>query len=233
MKNALKRLLAAVAAMALLAAAAVCVPSMMYFLGGGIIKEFSGYDNAGMSMILYAFGIGLGAWLAFRGAEAAWAVAWPSESKEPSGKAGRRVNFAMVLLAAGIFSLPLAIFNNKVREIESKRGEGALKGNVGALRSALSIYYGDMSGQYPEDLAALTIAGKYIQHLPSLWSASDAGAWAAPHQPNREVQRYARFESRDTGKWGYVTPSPGNADSVTLFIDCTHTDTKGSVWTYY
>jgi hypothetical protein len=30
----------------------------------------------------------------------------------------------------------------------------------------LSVYYGDMEGQYPADLASLTVVSKYFQAIP-------------------------------------------------------------------
>src|ERR1700685_25189 len=59
-----------------------------------------------------------------------------------------------------------AIAIPKFASLIRKSGEGASKGNLGAIRSSLSIYYGDMEGQYPAQLAALTISGKYLSSVP-------------------------------------------------------------------
>lgn len=45
------------------------------------------------------------------------------------------------------------------------------KWNLGALRSALSLYYGDLEGQYPEDITALTVGGKSLTTIPA-WGTS-------------------------------------------------------------
>ena len=44
--------------------------------------------------------------------------------------------------------------------------EGKAKGNLGAIRSALSIFYGDNEGQYPESLDELV--PNYLKNIPFL-----------------------------------------------------------------
>ena len=39
------------------------------------------------------------------------------------------------------------------------------KGNLGSIRSALAIYYGDMEGLYPDDLAAIENR-RWLEKLP-------------------------------------------------------------------
>ncbi|MBI5208944.1 MAG: hypothetical protein HY927_03115 [Elusimicrobia bacterium] len=43
---------------------------------------------------------------------------------------------------------------------------------------------------------------------------------------------YAARTPADTGKWGYVN-DPASPDFGLVFIDCTHTDAKGSRWSSY
>lgn len=103
------------------------------------------------------------------------------------------------------------------------RYEGSMRGNLGAVRSALSIYYGDLEGAYPEDLRALTVQGKYLTAIPKVkipvhhWASAKVHAGPAPD---------------DAGGW-YYNNVPGDANIGTVLINCTHTDVKGSVWTSY
>src|SRR5471030_277116 len=71
-----------------------------------------------------------------------------------------------LMIVVAIIGILAAIAIPKFAELIRKSGEGASKGNVGSIRSALSIYYGDMEGQYPTQLAGLTVAGKYIAAIP-------------------------------------------------------------------
>ncbi|MFC1679726.1 hypothetical protein ACFL2T_05900 [Elusimicrobiota bacterium] len=107
------------------------------------------------------------------------------------------------------------------------------KGNLGAIRSALMIYYGDMRGVYPLTLEALTTNGMYLSRIPE--------AAAFPHhaptdrsEPYKSLpwKRGSKEPSRDTGAWGYVA-DPESEEFGTVFIDCTHADTKGNPWTHY
>ena len=72
-----------------------------------------------------------------------------------------------LMIVVAIIGILAAIAIPKFAELIRKSGEGASKGNLGSIRSSLSIYYGDMEGQYPMQLAALTIAGKYLSALPN------------------------------------------------------------------
>src|ERR1017187_2788762 len=71
-----------------------------------------------------------------------------------------------LMIVVAIIGILAAIAIPKFAELIRKSSEGASKGNLGSLRSSLSIYYGDMEGQYPAQLAALTISGKYLSAVP-------------------------------------------------------------------
>lgn len=97
------------------------------------------------------------------------------------------------------------------------------KGNLGAIRSALSIYYGDPEGQYPDDIAALTIGGKYLTSIPAVGPLD-----------NHPASSKARLGSQltDEGGWLYNN-SAKDANVGVVMINCTHTDVKGTVWASY
>ena len=71
------------------------------------------------------------------------------------------------MIVVAIIGILAAIAIPKFAALIRKSSEGASKGNLGALRSAMSIYYGDMEGQYPSVLDSLTIAGKYMSAVPN------------------------------------------------------------------
>jgi len=97
------------------------------------------------------------------------------------------------------------------------------KGRLGAIRSALSIYYGDHEGiQYPATLNLLTVGGKYLSSLPV--------AQTRKHKNSNRVT----FGSvpTDAGGWLYEN-DPESPKYGGLIVNCTHKDTKGNVWTTY
>ena len=133
------------------------------------------------------------------------------------------VAFALPLLAAVLIAAGWGALR-KVDSLLRPSSAKATIGSLGALRSALSIYYGDMEGQYPGDFALLLERRKYLSEVPQ--------ARTLDHPDNRDVTHFGSQAPLDTGTWGYVN-NPYDRDYGHLFIDCTHTDPRGSVWTGY
>jgi prepilin-type N-terminal cleavage/methylation domain-containing protein len=128
-----------------------------------------------------------------------------------------------LMIVVAIIGILAAIAIPKFASLMRKSGEGASKGNLGALRSALSIYYGDMEGQYPQLMTALTVNGKYLSTLPV--------AKAPNYHPDSSVPSY-NTGANDGGGWNYDNTA-ADANLGTVLVNCTHTDTKGTNWTQY
>jgi general secretion pathway protein G len=130
-----------------------------------------------------------------------------------------------LMIVVAIIGLLAAIAIPRFAELIRKSSEGAGRGNLGSLRSALTVYYGDMEGQYPSQLSALTISGKYLSVI---------GASKTPNYHNDTNAELDALPSAvtDSGKWLYDNV-PGDANVGFLIVDCTHTDTKGLIWTSY
>lgn len=99
------------------------------------------------------------------------------------------------------------------------------KGNLGTLRSAVTIYFGDTDGSYPQDLSALV--PKYLNALPMAITAQH-GRRSTVRLLDSEASRAGRFT--DSGGWAYVN---SGADAGKVVVDCTHLDPRGSVWASY
>lgn len=110
--------------------------------------------------------------------------------------------------------------------------EGAAKGSLGALRSALSIYYGDTEGRYPSTLSDLTVGGKYLTKIPRIKVASHAETDVVTTL--REVADMASLKTKlkDTGGWAYVA-DPKSSMFGTVVVDCTHVDSRAMAWFNY
>ncbi|TBR25508.1 type II secretion system protein [bacterium] len=152
-----------------------------------------------------------------------------------------------LMIVVAIIGILAAVAIPKFSELIRKSNEGANRGNLGSIRSALSIYYGDMEGNWPtDDLSSLTVGGKYITAIPthkavgfhpasngvcaSLYNAGGCGiGLGAPPLYDAQVNNRAWvYWDRDQLPMSGTPRNKGD-----LWIGCIHTDTKGSVWTSY
>jgi prepilin-type N-terminal cleavage/methylation domain-containing protein len=139
-----------------------------------------------------------------------------------------RAGFTLIelMIVVAIIGILAAIAIPKFAELIRKSSEGATKGNLGSLRSALSIYNGDMEGQYPADPVSLTIAGKYLSAVP------------LAKTPNYHLDSSSVFLGNqgtgftELGGWIYDN-APSDPQYGNLYVNCTHTDSKGARWTSY
>ncbi len=138
-----------------------------------------------------------------------------------------RTGFTLIelMIVVAIIGILAAIAIPKFAELIRKSGEGSSKGNLGSIRSAMSIYYGDMEGQYPTRIAALTIAGKYLGTIPLAKTPNYHGDSSA------EGNGVYTGETGAGGWWFSNQSTDANFGGVA--VNCTHTDSKGTVWSAY
>lgn len=140
-----------------------------------------------------------------------------------------------LMITVSIIGILASIAIPKFADLVRKSKEGATKGSLGALRSALSIYYSDMESQFPQTivsndaLTVLTIKSKYLTGIPN---ARVADYHADNSTEADRCLTCGGFSPLDLGNWLYDS-TPGDPGFGTVWVDCTHTDTKGSVWTLY
>ena len=128
-----------------------------------------------------------------------------------------------LMIVVAIIGILSAIAIPKFADLIRKSAEGTSKGSLGAIRSALSIYYADMEGQFPDSLTALTLNDKYIQTIP------------VSKMPNYHADLSAVLLASvadDAGGWLYNNVF-GSQSYGSTFVNCTHTDSKASVWSSY
>ena len=130
-----------------------------------------------------------------------------------------------LMIVVAIIGILAAIAIPKFAMLLRKSKEGASKGNLGALRSSLLIYYADMEGAYPSVLSALTVNAKYMSVIPP--------AKTPDYHPDSSAENDGTaLQFSDAGGWQYNNVA-GDAAEGSLWINCTHTDTKGSAWSAY
>src|ERR1035437_7420472 len=75
-----------------------------------------------------------------------------------------------LMIVVAIIGILAAIAIPQFANLVSKSQEGRTKANLGTIRSALSIYYGDSEGWYPVGAAALnslTVSTRYLNKIPT------------------------------------------------------------------
>ena len=84
-----------------------------------------------------------------------------------------------LMIVVAIIGILAAVAIPKFAEMMERSRDGATKGNIGAIKSAISIYYGDHEGTYPYDLTAVNPMAsstswdflvKYIDAVPAVKS---------------------------------------------------------------
>lgn len=125
---------------------------------------------------------------------------------------------ASMLIVAAVVLLGCAIVYPRFGDLMRFSSEGANKGNLGAVRAALDGY-AKTKGR-PAAVDALVKEGA-LPYLPRL-------SWQGPHRASRESVTLEPGVFTDSGKWGYSVEA-----STPVFIDCTHTDSRGLAWNNY
>jgi prepilin-type N-terminal cleavage/methylation domain-containing protein len=147
-----------------------------------------------------------------------------------------------LMIVVAIIGILAAIAIPKFADLIRKSNEGATKGNLGALRSAVSIYYGELEGWFPVPTASgaqgtantlgaiLTMEnGKYLKELPA--------AYCPPYHAkvaDVSVAVSSADEAANAGAWGYKALNNGiGRQWGDVWVNCTHTDSKSAGWGSY
>jgi general secretion pathway protein G len=145
-----------------------------------------------------------------------------------------RAGFTLIelMIVIAILGILSAVAVPKFSDLIRKSQEGATKGSLSTLRGALHIYYADNEGAYPtDDLACLTINGKYIASIPAAYAAGHHGKTTVVQ--NNDDWGMAAIMTVDTGVWLYWNSATTNPPKRwgDIWVGCAHTDAKGTQWT--
>ena len=153
----------------------------------------------------------------------------------PSRAEAARRGFTLIelMIVVAIIGILAAIAVPKFADLIRKSNDGATKGNLSALRSAVSIYYAEMEGVYPGDIASLT--PKYISEIPK----ARLGPY---HSESSDIcvidwtfAYFACYEGTggSGGEWIWFNWTNYQTWHGTVRLNCLHTDSKNGTWWAY
>lgn len=143
------------------------------------------------------------------------------------------VGFTLIelMIVVAIIGILAAIAIPKFAEMIRKSQEGSSKGNLGSLRSAMNIYYADNEGQFPSLIQSLTIGGRILSVIPNSktpnYHADSSADWKKVVTGGGVLCVVVPPNEIDNGGWGYQ-----QCEGVPV-VNCSHTDSKGIIWTSY
>ncbi|MFH1074681.1 MAG: type II secretion system protein [Candidatus Firestonebacteria bacterium] len=127
-----------------------------------------------------------------------------------------------LMIVVAIIGILAAVAIPRFAQMLDKSREGATKGNLSAIRSAVSIYYSEKEGVWPADLS--TSFTSYLYPIPPA-KANQLGNVST-------VTLAADVPTSASTGWAYVTTA-GATYVGNVFCNSTATDTKGSSFTLY
>lgn len=142
-----------------------------------------------------------------------------------------------LMIVVSIIGILAGVAIPKFAQLLRKSQEGSTKGNLGALRSILSIYYADNEGLFPSCIFATNSAVLTDSFVPKYTTSIPNSNPSAYHAPASGVLCHTPIDAtgctHEGYGWIYVGTNSADRRHGNLFISCYHTDTKASQWRTY
>ena len=135
-----------------------------------------------------------------------------------------------LMIVVAIIGILAAIALPRFAQMLEKSREGATKGNLGSIKSAASIYYGDTQGVWPTTLDTITTRSfsKYLDTLApvKVTSAFVAGAPSAQGR-NVAMAAYGVVPTGAASGWLY------DSNTGSVFVNSTVQDSRSIPYSFY
>ena len=133
------------------------------------------------------------------------------------------------MIVIAIIGILAAIAIPKFASLVDKAREGYTKGALATMRTAISVYYSDNEGVYPnDDLSSLLVNGKYLSEIPMVKIP------LTPHRNSVKIVTPASLTSliSDSGGWAYSNVRT-DFEWGHVAVNCTHQDSAGDDWSSF
>lgn len=151
----------------------------------------------------------------------------------------RGVGFTLIelMLVVAIIGLLAAIAIPKFANLVVKAKEASIKGKLGSLRSAISLYYADNEGYYAPSIVGLTanqspLIPKYLDQIPYI----EIPTFPSHVRGNIQTAEIAGLPLVTD----FSLPTPASAQAWAygsaigrVLVGCNHTDSNGTTWSLW
>ncbi len=129
------------------------------------------------------------------------------------------------MIVIAIIGVLAAIGTVQYVNMMARSGDALTKGNLGTIRSALSIYYSDNEGNYPTDnLASMANSARYLQIIPI--------TRLLPHHPDITLVT-PESTLTETGGWSYNNDANSADVWGKIHVGCLHQDSRAQTWSQH
>ena len=135
-----------------------------------------------------------------------------------------------LMIVVAIIGILAAIAIPRFAQMLEKSREGATKGNLGSLKSAASIYYGDVQGVWPTTLNSQSVYS-FSKYLDNIYPVKVTGAFVAgvSSPSGSKVNVVAQSIAPTSESSGWMYDSTGGA----VYVNSTVKDSKQIPYSYY
>ncbi len=145
-----------------------------------------------------------------------------------------------LMIVIAIIGILAAVAIPKFADMVAKSKEGATKASLGAIRGALTVYYGENEGKYPvvngqtDTPTATTVLDSALvpKYIAKIDEAKLPKSGCTDNRSTVYAVNYPTANVNANGGWAY-DGNENNQSWGNFMVNCSSADLKGNPWTSY